>query len=141
MLLAKQQPSVPATTKQSSGATIDGQANEVIPESRGLGYSGTINMPGQPGNGINDSYVPPVTQSRQTNIQNRTENQVAGTNIDPMQGVTQSAAEGALLGFLSGGPMGAGGGALNSSNSDGSQVNPEDNSTTPQTDNYQQTLS
>ena len=57
---------VPAVVQQNDGVTVDGQANEVIPESRGLGYSGTINMPGQPGNGINDNYVPPVTQSRQT---------------------------------------------------------------------------
>lgn len=66
LLLAKHQPGVPTTTEQSSGATVDGQANEVIPESRGLGYNNQINMPGQPGNGINDNYVPPVTQSRQT---------------------------------------------------------------------------
>ena len=48
------------------GVTRDGSYNEILPESRGLGYNNQINMPGQPGNGINNSYVPPVTQSRQT---------------------------------------------------------------------------
>lgn len=65
LLLASEPTSVPATTEQS-GTTIDGQSSEIIPESRGLGYNGQINMPGDPGNGINDNYVPPVTKSRTT---------------------------------------------------------------------------
>jgi hypothetical protein len=65
LLLASEPAGVPATTEQS-GTTIDGQSNEIIPESRGLDYKNQINMPGQPGNGVNDNYVPPVTKARAT---------------------------------------------------------------------------
>lgn len=65
LLLASEPAGVPATTEQS-GTTIDGQSNEIIPESHGLGYSGQINMPGAPGNGVNDNYVPPATKARTT---------------------------------------------------------------------------
>ena len=44
-----------------SGVTMPGESREILPESRGLGYNNQINMPGQPGNGINDDYVPPIT--------------------------------------------------------------------------------
>ncbi|MDD2341425.1 MAG: hypothetical protein PHV54_00865 [Tolumonas sp.] len=65
LLLASEHAGAPAATEQS-GTTIDGQSNEVIPESRGLGYNNQINMPGQSGNSINDNYVPPITNARTT---------------------------------------------------------------------------
>ena len=49
-----------------SGVTMPGESREILPESRGLGYNNQINMGGQPGNGINDNYVPPVTANRVT---------------------------------------------------------------------------
>lgn len=53
-----------AVRPRNESVTVDGQANEIQPESRGLPYNQVINMGGTPGDGVNNNYVPPVTANR-----------------------------------------------------------------------------
>ena len=75
-----------AVRPRNESVTVDGQANEIQPESRGLPYNQVINMGGTPGDGVNNNYVPPVTADRVTADQSLGQE----TIIDPRSPVGQA---------------------------------------------------
>ena len=80
---------IPPSGRIEQGMVVDGQANEVLPESRGIGYNGTINAGGASGDGINSAYVPPVTADRVS----ADRSMGSETIIDPRTPIGQSIAQ------------------------------------------------